>query len=78
VTLPDERYRAIKQSRVFLQELCDRKQTPRIPGDVRRYAQSLLRHFPSDFELEQIAEQCPDYLDKISFLERIRMEKNNV
>ena len=71
MTLPDERYRALKQGKKLLEELCDPGKTPRVPSIVRDRARGVLRHFPNDFELERIAEQCPDYLDKISFSDRL-------
>jgi hypothetical protein len=64
MTLPDERYRAIKQSKKLLEELCDPGKTPRVPSLVRDRARTLLRHFPSEYELDNIAEKCPDLLDK--------------
>jgi hypothetical protein len=67
MTLPDERYRAIKQSKRLLEELCDPGKTPRVPSLVRDRARTLLRHFPSDYDLDNIAEKCPDLLDKQPF-----------
>lgn len=71
MTLPDERYRAIKQGKKLLEELCDPGKTPRVPSIVRERARGVLRHFPNDFELERIADQCPDYLDKIAFGDKL-------
>lgn len=70
MTLPDERYRALKQSKKLLEELCDPGRTPRVPSLVRERARGILRHYPSEFELDRIADQCPDYLDKLSFNDR--------
>jgi hypothetical protein len=67
MTMPDERYRALKQSKKLLEELCDPGKTPRVPSMVRDRARGALRHFPQDWELESIAEKCPDMLDKQSF-----------
>jgi hypothetical protein len=67
MTMPDERYRAIKQSKRLLEELCDPGKTPRVPSLVRDRARTLLRHFPSEYELDNIAEKCPDLLDKQPF-----------
>jgi hypothetical protein len=71
MTLPDERYRAIKQGKKLLEELCDPGKTPRVPSIVRDRARAALRHYPQDYELDSIAEQCPDLLDKVSFFDRI-------
>lgn len=73
MTLPDERYRALKQAKKLLEELCDPGRTPRVPSLVRDRARGALRHFPSDYELDKIAEDCPELLDKISFSDRMYM-----
>ena len=67
MTLPDERYRAIKQGKKLLEELCDPGKTPRVPSIVRDRARAALRHYPLDYELDSLAEKCPDLLDKQSF-----------
>ena len=71
MTLPDERYRALKQGKKLLEELCDPGKTPRVPSIVRDHARGVLRHYPSDYEIEMMAEACPELLDKVSFSERI-------
>ena len=71
MTLPDERYRALKQGKKLLEELCDPGRTPRVPSIVRERARGVLRHFPSDYELEKIADNSPEFLDKISFADRM-------
>jgi hypothetical protein len=76
MTTAEDRYRAIKQSRKMLEELCDPGKTPRVPSIVRDRARSILRHYPSDFDLDTIAENSPDLLEKKSntdkFLKIIR------
>lgn len=64
MTTSDERYRAIKQGKKLLEELCDPGKTPRVPSIIRDRARGALRHYPNDWELESIAEKCPDMLDK--------------
>jgi len=64
MTLPDERYRAIKQGKKLLEELCDPGKTPRVPSVVRDRARAALRHYPNDYELDAMAEHSPDLLDK--------------
>ena len=70
MTLPDERYRALKQGKKLLEELCDPGKTPRVPSIVRERARGALRHYPNDYELEKIADQCPEMLDKVSFFDK--------
>jgi hypothetical protein len=62
----EDRYRAIKQSRKMLEDLCDPGKTPRVPSIVRDRARSILRHFHSDYNLEQIAENSHELLEKNS------------
>jgi hypothetical protein len=66
MTTTEERYRAIKASKKLLEELCDPGRTPRVPGLIRDRARSALKHFPTDWEIDNIADQCPEYLDKQS------------
>lgn len=62
MTLPDERYRAIQSTRHFLMSLLDPKETPRVPRSIRGQAYSLLRHYPSDWDLDRLAEKSPDVI----------------
>lgn len=75
MTLPDERYRALKQGKKLLEELCDPGKTPRVPSIIRDRARGALRHFPSEVELERIADQCPELLDKASLNDKLRMKQ---
>jgi hypothetical protein len=62
MTLPDERYRAVLATERFLLELCDPKKTPRVSREVRQRAGSLLRHYPSSFDLERLAAAAPEVI----------------
>lgn len=64
MTLPDERYRAMKAGKKLLEELCDPGKTPRVPSLVRDRARAALRHFPLDWEIDNMADKCPELLDK--------------
>jgi hypothetical protein len=75
MTLPDERFRALKQGKKLLEELCDPGKTPRVPSIVRDRARGALRHFPNDWELERIADSCPEMLDKVAFSDRMYQRK---
>lgn len=72
MTLPDERYRAFKYGKKLIEELCDPGKTPRVPSIVRDRARQVLRHYPSDYEIDKIAESCPELLEKISVYDRIK------
>lgn len=67
MTLPDERYRALKQGKKLLEELCDPGKTPRVPSIVRDRARSVLRHYPNDHEFENIAKNSPELLNTEPF-----------
>lgn len=63
MTQPLDRYKAIKQSKKLLEELCDPGKTPRVPSLVRDRARTALRHFPNDFEIDTLASKCPDIIN---------------
>lgn len=54
--MPDERYRAVVQTQKFLQELLS---TPRIPKAIKDNARWCLRHYPSEWDMQQAAEGTP-------------------
>ena len=58
MTLPDERYRSIKQTREFLQRLASGGY-PRVPRAVREEAHALLRHYPGSFDLSELERAAP-------------------
>ena len=57
VTLPDERYRAVVQTQRFLLRLLT---TPRVPKAVKDEARSMLRHYPSDYDMQRAAQGAPE------------------
>jgi hypothetical protein len=59
MTLPDERYRAVKWAEQFLKDLCDPSKTPRIPRDIRRQASGILRHYPGSWDMDRASHACP-------------------
>lgn len=67
MTLPDERFRALKYGEKFLMELCDPRVTPRVPSYVRERARSILRHFPTKYDIESIAEAMPERFSKLAW-----------
>lgn len=63
MTLPYERYNAIKRTEEFLTSLLDPKKTPRVPKQIRQEAYYCLRHYPGGYNLDVIATKCPDQLE---------------
>lgn len=55
MTVPRERTNAVMWTAQFLQQLTDSKQTPRVPKAVRDQARHLLRHYPTQYEMEIIS-----------------------
>lgn len=55
MTLPDERYRAVLAAERLLKDLCDPSKTPRVPRAVRQTASSVLRHYPSKWDMDRAA-----------------------
>jgi len=60
MTLPDERYRAVVQTRRFLLDLCNSEHTPRVPKLIRDTARSMLRHYPTQYDMEMVADKAPE------------------
>ena len=59
--MPDERYRAVVQTQRFLLEILT---TPRVPKAIKDQARSCLRHYPSEWDMEQVAEASPHVFAK--------------
>jgi hypothetical protein len=71
VTLPDERYRAVRAAESFLQRLAGGVY-PRVPKAVREEAAAVLRHYPNKWELDIAASDSPDiFQEKMEPLHRM-------
>lgn len=83
MTLPDERYRAVIWAQEFLLGLAnDRKKYPRIPKSVRKEAYSILRHYPSSFDMHRASDSAPEvFQPRMDPLHRLLLvhqeDKNN-
>ena len=60
MTLPDERYRAVKMAEQLLKDLCNSSVTPRVPKIIRQRASGCLRHYPSSWDLQRASAAAPD------------------
>lgn len=65
MTLPVERTKTLLNVKHFLYDLIDPKKTPRVPSKVRRAARSLLKHYPSDWDIDQLYKKLPKVFGKI-------------
>jgi hypothetical protein len=63
VTLPDERYRAVKSAQNFLSRLAGGTY-PRTPKAVREEARSILRHYPNAWDMDRAATAAPEVFQK--------------
>lgn len=58
MTLPDERYRAVVQTEKFLKEILS---TPRVPKAIKDGARAMLRHYPSEWDMQAAARGAPEH-----------------
>jgi len=73
MTLPDERYRAVRSAEQFLKDLCDPAKTPRVPRDIRRQASYILRHYPGSWDLDRAAHSCPQVFESPNKLDDLQI-----
>ena len=59
MTLPDERYRAVKYAQDFLSRLAGGEYL-RVPKAVRDEARSILRHYPTVWDMDRAAQGAPE------------------
>ena len=60
MTLPDERYRALRCGQQMLLDLLNPKVTPKVPKYIRQRAYSILRHYPDSYHFTKIVETMPE------------------
>ena len=64
MTVPSERTRAVQHTRDFLRRLLDRRETPRVPKEIRKEAYWCLRHYPGNMDLATSHERIPEIWGK--------------
>jgi hypothetical protein len=50
----------VNNTREFLRSLLDTKKTPRVPRQIRLQAYALLKHFPSEYDMEKACKLMPE------------------
>ncbi|WP_369538106.1 BPSL0761 family protein [Leptothrix discophora] len=77
MTTPDERTRAVMQTRDFLQELAGQSADPCIPEFVRREAHRLLRHYPGGSNMSLVHNVLPSWFGAVPErqVDRSRLER---
>jgi len=73
MTMPNERYNAIKRTENFLKDLMDPKATPRVPKEIRKQAYYCLRHYPGNYYLDMLATRSPDILETQNPIDELSM-----
>lgn len=59
MTLPNERRLAVVRTMDFLLDLMNPGKTPKVPKEIRERAYSCLRHYPSEYHMEQARTHLP-------------------
>jgi hypothetical protein len=72
MTLPDERYRAVRQAEQFLKDLCDPSKSPRVPKAIRHQASSILRHYPCSWDMDLAAHCTPTVFESRNKLDDVQ------
>lgn len=77
MTLPDERYRALRCGHQLLLDLLNPKLTPRVPQIIRQRALGALRHYPDSYHFTQIVEKLPEHFSLNSPFVKASNEQKN-
>jgi hypothetical protein len=64
MTLNFERLNSIEATRDFLHDLLDPKKTPRVPKEIRHRARCVLKHFPTEMDMEDASKRLPKVFGK--------------
>ena len=77
MTLPDERYRAMRCGQQLLLDLLNPKVTPKVPKYIRQRALSILRHYPDSYHFTEIVNKLPEHFSINSPFMRLSDEDKN-
>jgi len=66
MTLPYEQYLAINNTREFLFSLMDPQRTPKAPRYLRERARQLLKHFPTEYDANELVKAHTEWLHEIN------------
>jgi hypothetical protein len=64
MTIPIERRTAIKAAWDFMFDLMNPSKTPRVPLKIRKRARSVLKHYPSEWDMERAEKDFEDVFGK--------------
>lgn len=72
MTMPDERYRSLVETRKFLLSLLVPSITPKVPKKIREQARALLKHYPTEYFIDDLCVKLPmDYAKDMEPLYRM-------
>lgn len=77
MTLPDERYRAMRCGQQLLLDLLNPKVTPKVPKYIRQRALNILRHYPDSYHFTEIVNKLPEHFSINSLFVRLSDEDKN-
>jgi hypothetical protein len=56
MTLPDEMFNSLRVARSFMTDILDPAVYPKVPKQVRMAARARLKHFPTEYDINQLEE----------------------
>jgi hypothetical protein len=62
MTLPDERYRAVMETKKFLLSILNTRSG--LSKDMKEQARWCLRHYPSEYDMDRASEGSPDVFQR--------------
>ena len=62
MTLPDERYRAVIETKKFLESIITTRSG--LSKEMKETARWCLRHYPSECDLDRVSENSPDVFQR--------------
>jgi hypothetical protein len=79
MTLPDERYRAVMETKKFLESILNTRSG--LSKDMKEQARWCLRHYPSEYDLDRASEGAPDIfqrrMEDVARMFKVYEEKKN-
>jgi hypothetical protein len=79
MTLPDERYRAVIETKKFLLSILNTRSG--LSKDMKEQARWCLRHYPSEYDMDRASEGSPDVLQRrmedVTRMFKVYEEKKN-
>lgn len=79
MTLPNEWFISMRNTRKFLFDLLDRQQTKKVPKEIRERASRCLKHFPFDIEINELEKFYESaHKDKNVLIGELNKELNSI